>query len=73
MEAQGHHMEAIRLYQEAVEQDPKNIQAWWDMGNIYCKLNQKNPAIRCFDKVLELRPDFATLKAWLDKYKAKTP
>jgi tetratricopeptide (TPR) repeat protein len=73
LESQGRHADAVRLYQEAVKDDPKNIQAWWNMGNVYCKMNQRKPAIQCFDKVLELRPDFAALKAWLDKFKAKTP
>lgn len=73
MEAQGRNTEALRLYRQAVQQDPQNVSAWWAMGNIYCKFGQKAYAIRCFSRVLELRPDNGALKDWLAKYKAQQP
>ena len=70
MEAQGKHEEALGLYQQAVQQDPQNVQAWWAMGNIYYGLKQKTDMIRCFKKALELRPDNQALQQWLEKYEA---
>ncbi len=73
MEAQGRNGEALRLYRQAVQQDPQNASAWWAMGNIYCKFGQKAYAIQCFNRVLELRPDNGALRDWLGKYKAQKP
>jgi len=73
MEAQGKHKEAVQLYKEAVEEDPQNVQAWWNMGNVYYKLALKDYAVACFEKVLKLRPDNQDLKKWLDNYKAQKP
>ncbi len=70
MATQGHLVEALVLYQKAVQQDPQNLQAWWKMGKIYYQANRKTDAIQCFQKVLDLRPDDQALKVWLNKYRA---
>ncbi len=69
LEAQGHLQDALKLYQEGVRQDPNDVTAWWDMGNVYAKLGRKIYAIQCFESVLKLRPDNKGLALWLDKYK----
>lgn len=73
LEAQGQHADALRLYRQTVNQDPQNVTAWWDMGKVYGELGKRDYAIRCFEKVLELRPDNKALREWLDKYKAQQP
>ncbi|HVZ80700.1 MAG TPA: tetratricopeptide repeat protein [bacterium] len=73
MARQGSYSEAIKLYRQAVEQDPKNVKAWWDMGDTYYRLRQKALAIDCFEKALELRPDNKVLRGWLDRYRAQKP
>jgi hypothetical protein len=70
MAAQGKYGEALRLYQQAIQQDSQNVQAWWDMGVVYYKMNQKPYVIQCFQKVLELRPDDQALQQWLERYQA---
>ncbi len=73
MEAQGHLTEALDLYQKAVDQDPQNSAAWWDLAKLYFKLKQKKNAVPCFEKVLLLKPDNQPLQEWLEKYKASKP
>ncbi len=70
MAAQGKYVQALQLYQQAVQEDPQNAQAWWDMGAVYYKTGQKTYAAACFQKVLELRPGYQTLRQWLEKYQA---
>ncbi len=73
MEAQGNYAESIRLYQEAVKQDPQNALAWRDMGNVYYKLGKKAYALQCFEKVSELRPSDKAFGEWLEKFKVPNP
>lgn len=73
MESQGRHSDAIRLFQEALKKDPQNAVAWWDMGNVYYKLGQKNYALQCYEKVLKLRPADKSFGEWLERYKGQQP
>jgi hypothetical protein len=72
-EAQGRHAEAIGLFQKAVQQDPENVTAWWDMGLVYYKLRQKTYAVQCLEKVLKLQPGSKSLRTWLENYKGQNP
>jgi len=69
-EEQGHHVEALKLFQQAIQKDPRNATAWWDMGRVYQKAGQKAYAVHCYEKALELRPGDKAFQNWLDKYKA---
>jgi tetratricopeptide (TPR) repeat protein len=71
MAAQGRPSDAIDLYQQALQQDPHDILAWWGLGNVYYQTKQKADAVRCFQKVLELKPDNKSMEAWLEKYKSR--
>ena len=71
LEAQGHFSEAVPLYRQALQQDSNDLFAWWGLGTAYYKLGQKAPAITCFEKVLQLKPDNQALSDWLHQYQAQ--
>lgn len=73
LQAQGQLAQAVPLYQQALQEDPKDVHAWWGLGNAYFKLGKKSDAIPCFEKVLDLKPDDQSLAKWLEKYKAQQP
>lgn len=70
-EAKGQWAEAIHSYDKAVEQDARNVQAWWSLGRLHVKLGQRDKAVQCMEKALSIRPDNAALRKWLDKYKTQ--
>jgi hypothetical protein len=73
METQGQPQKALAFYRQAAQEDGRNALAWWRMGNLYAKLQQKKYAIQCFEQVLKLQPNNQALAAWLSKYKVSTP
>ncbi len=73
LEAQGHRVEAMRLYQEAIIKDSQDLMAWEALGMSYYQLGQKVYAIQCFEQVLKLRPEDKAFSSWFEKYKASTP
>jgi cytochrome c-type biogenesis protein CcmH/NrfG len=48
--------ETVRLAQEAVRTDPKNVKAWIELGNIQMDMSRFNEAIDAYQKALELDP-----------------
>jgi hypothetical protein len=70
-EEQGHHQEALKLFQQAIQQNSRNATAWWDMGRLYQRAGQKAYAVHCYEKALELRPGDKAFKDWLEKYKTQ--
>ncbi len=46
----------IKEYQSLLESDPKNIDAWFQLGNIYYGLEQNKQAVENYNKVLEIEP-----------------
>jgi tetratricopeptide (TPR) repeat protein len=73
LEAQGHHAEAVRLFQKALQQDPQNLAAWRDMGDVYRLLRQNKYAVQCYERVLKLRPGDKVFEQWVRNYKAQNP
>jgi hypothetical protein len=73
LESQGRLQEAVNLYQQAAQEDPKNALIWNHLGKVFYGLKQKDQAVSCFEKVLELDPQDLALRDWLDKYKAEIP
>lgn len=43
--------------EKIVANDPKNVQAWIQLGNDYFDTNQPQKAINAYDKALEIQPD----------------
>jgi tetratricopeptide (TPR) repeat protein len=54
---------AAEKYEEAVECDPKNADAWFHMGRTRPR---RDEAIKCFKKALELDPDSSLYKSALE-------
>jgi cytochrome c-type biogenesis protein CcmH/NrfG len=51
------HMARIASLQAVVARDPKNVQAWVQLGNDYFDTRQPQKAIDAYGRALELRPD----------------
>jgi len=63
-------LDGLKEHQAATEKDPKDVKAWWALGNDYFKMGLKADAIRCFEQVIFLQPDNQKIADWLKKYKA---
>ena len=50
--------EAIKSFENAIELDPKFIQAFNNLGNVYIKLGKFLRAIEIYKKVLSIKPDY---------------
>lgn len=55
---------AIVNLETEVATDPKNIEAWTQLGNLYYDSDQAEKAINAYTRVLELQPDNANV--WTD-------
>ena len=49
--------DAIQLLQEAVERDPKFVEAYNRIGNCYLRMHEDKKAKPFFEKVIELNPN----------------
>ncbi len=47
----------IAQAEKILAQDPKNLQAWIQLGNDYFDTEQPQKAINAYDRALELKPD----------------
>lgn len=47
----------VAMLQQVVAREPKNVQAWIQLGNDYFDLRQAQQAVDAYAKVLELQPD----------------
>ncbi|MCX6539204.1 MAG: sulfatase-like hydrolase/transferase [Acidobacteria bacterium] len=48
----------IAMLNKVIAEDPKVIDAWFNLGNVHYKLGRFEEAIRYFSKTLELKPDY---------------
>ena len=62
----GLYSKAIGYYQQAINLDPNNAQAYQDMGNAYMKLNDQADALSAYQKSLQINPNNPTLKVMVD-------
>jgi tetratricopeptide (TPR) repeat protein len=51
----------IAMNQSIVARDPKNVQAWIQLGNDFFDAHQAQKAIEAYGRALELRPDDANV------------
>lgn len=68
LEEEGKHALAAHAYREVLQNDPKSVLAWTNLGNTEMRLQRHAAAEEAFRKALELEPDAAdTLNnlAWL--------
>ncbi len=70
LEKQGKFEEALRSYRSTIQKNPRDTSAWWALGNLYRRFNQKTYAIQCFNQVIKLEPNNQKLADWLEQYKA---
>lgn len=63
--------DALKLLDESLRQNPNQAEAYDAIGLIYLEQGKKQEAIAQFEKALELKPDFPTAKAHLEKAKGK--
>jgi Flp pilus assembly protein TadD len=68
---EGKNAEAVRTYLLALQKNPQDSRAWWELGMLYYRSGQKDYAIRCFDAVVKLRPTDLKFAEWLARYKAQ--
>jgi cytochrome c-type biogenesis protein CcmH/NrfG len=47
---------------EIVKKDPKNLAAWYELGNLYFDANQPKEAIQAYTEYLKLKPDNADVR-----------
>jgi tetratricopeptide (TPR) repeat protein len=58
----GDFQEALRHFQQAAKGQPYSPEAWNNQAVALASLNRNEDAIRCCDRVIELKPDYAD--AW---------
>jgi cytochrome c-type biogenesis protein CcmH/NrfG len=61
--APGHGIDTAKLLQEAVKKDPKNINAWVELGNVMMDTRRFPEAIDAYAKALELDPKNVNVRA----------
>jgi len=49
---------AINLFRRVLKTDPKHVQSWGNLGLAYASIGEKGKALDCFDKALELDPEY---------------
>jgi cytochrome c-type biogenesis protein CcmH/NrfG len=57
-------LEEIRSLEKETSQNPENVEAWIQLGNLYFDTNQFQKAIRAYKKSLELNPNNSDV--WTD-------
>jgi CubicO group peptidase (beta-lactamase class C family) len=61
--------EAIEVFEFSTEMFPQGPVLWSTLGEAYIKYSQKDLAIQCYEKVLELNPKSKNARRMLDKLK----
>lgn len=51
-------MSAINLFKRVLATDPKHVQSWGNLGLAYAAIGEKDKALECLDKALELDPEY---------------
>lgn len=62
---QNRYDEAIDCYQQAIEKTPTLYEPWFNQGKAYLDTGNFADAARCFQKVVDLKPDWETGHAML--------
>ena len=52
----GNTKKAIKCYERAVDLNPGNEEAWFNLGAALHSINKSKKALRCFEEVLRLNP-----------------
>ncbi len=57
-ETRGDLEEAIKAYEKAIDINPDFAKAWYYKAKLHLRLDQKDKAIECAKKALELKPSW---------------
>jgi tetratricopeptide (TPR) repeat protein len=68
----GQYEKSIQYFNNAVQADSTNWQAYEDMGNAYMKTDDKPNALSSYQKALQLNPGNSTLQALVDNLSDQT-
>ena len=63
----GQLIEAIALLEPMIEQDPTEMAAWNALGQSYLKINRRDDALRLWDRLRIIRPDFFPVYNWIGR------
>ena len=67
---QGNKADAVQIVKSVLQQESKNVKAWWMMANLLEKPEQKEKAAQ---KILELQPEHSGAKKLLASLKGTQP
>jgi tetratricopeptide (TPR) repeat protein len=71
MAKEGRSVEAVKAYVDWIGKNPRDAQAWWELGVLYYRLGKKDYAVKCFESVLNLQPGNKNLADWLEKNRGR--
>lgn len=54
--------QAVETYKQVIELEPRHKESWNNLGYLYLKKNEKESAVNCFRKALEIDPNFELAK-----------
>jgi tetratricopeptide (TPR) repeat protein len=57
--SQKKYKEALEAFENAIKEDPKNANAWFQKGNCLSKLGRYEEALNAFDEAIRLKSNFA--------------
>lgn len=69
----GNFSEAEKTYIEIIKKDPKNIQAYKNLGNLYLKQGNLRDAMSSFEQVLKINPNDQEAKTEIKVIESKMP
>jgi len=67
----GDHSKALKLFHAAIELDPENPQAYFELGYLYKDMSRFEEAIAMFKKVLQYRPIFPEMEEQIQLMQAQ--
>ena len=62
-------VEVAILMQRALSETPRNVILWVEMGDIQLSQQNYQMAITCYEKALEIHPNFGKLKEIIERLK----
>ena len=65
MYKQGRYQSALVYCDKAIKENPNDKWAWYLKGKVYYQLNKSAEAIECFNKSIQIDPNFADAYFWM--------
>ncbi|MCX6267700.1 MAG: tetratricopeptide repeat protein, partial [Bacteroidetes bacterium] len=59
METSGKLQDAIAFYKQALDMKPDYPEAWFNLGNVYGKINQFSEAMNCLNNAIRYKSDYS--------------